>query len=40
MRRPVKDTADSARVITRRALVVGGLQVSMVGALACTFWER
>ena len=34
MRRPVKDTVDSARVITRRALVVGGLQVSIVGALA------
>ncbi len=34
MRRPTKDTADSARKLTRRAIVVGGLQVSMVAALA------
>ncbi len=34
MRRPIKDAADSARVITRRALVVGGLQVTIIGALA------
>ena len=34
MRRPVKDAADSARLVTRRALVVGGLQASVVAALA------
>ena len=34
MRRPTKDAADSARKITRRALVVGGLQVGVIGALA------
>ena len=34
MRRPSKDAADSARMITRRALIIGGLQVGMVGALA------
>ncbi len=34
MRRPNKDAADSARMITRRALIIGGLQVSLIGALA------
>lgn len=34
MRRPVKDSADSARKITRRALFVGGLQTAVLGTLA------
>ena len=34
MRRPSKDAAEGVRVITRRALVIGGLQVGMIGALA------
>ena len=33
MRRPTKDTAESARKITRRAAVVGGLQVGVMGIL-------
>lgn len=33
MRRPPKETADSARVISRRALVIGAAQVSVMGAL-------
>ncbi|MBE0454361.1 penicillin-binding protein 2 [Roseovarius autotrophicus] len=33
MRRPTRDTAESHRRITRRGLVVGGLQVATLGAL-------
>ena len=33
MRRPQKDTAESARTITRRAIVVGGVQVGVMGIL-------
>ncbi|MBI1415781.1 MAG: penicillin-binding protein 2 [Limimaricola sp.] len=33
MRRPTRDTLDSARTINRRTLVVGGLQVGMLGVL-------
>ncbi len=33
MRRPARDTAESARRLTRRALVVGGLQLGFVGLL-------
>ena len=34
MRRPPRDTAESQRRITRRGLVVGGLQLGVMGALA------
>ena len=34
MRRPSKDTAAGARKITRRALVVGGVQLGFMGVLA------
>ncbi|WP_319825702.1 penicillin-binding protein 2 [Thalassovita sp.] len=34
MRRPARDTAESARRLTRRALVVGGLQLGFAGLLA------
>lgn len=33
MRRPQKDTAESARTITRRAIIVGGVQVGVLGVL-------
>lgn len=34
MKRPTRDSADSARLISRRALVVGGVQLGIVGMLA------
>jgi penicillin-binding protein 2 len=34
MRRPTRDTAESQRRITRRGLIVGGMQVGVMGALA------
>lgn len=34
MRRPTKDSAESTRVISRRGLIVGGLQLSFAGLLA------
>ncbi|MGR3548715.1 MAG: penicillin-binding protein 2, partial [Roseovarius sp.] len=34
MRRPARDTAESQRRITRRGLVVGGLQLGVMSALA------
>ncbi len=33
MKRPPKDIAESARIISRRALVVGGVQLGVIGAL-------
>jgi penicillin-binding protein 2 len=33
LRRPQKDTAESARTITRRAIIVGGVQVGVLGVL-------
>ena len=33
MRRPARDSAESQRRITRRSLVVGGLQLGVLGAL-------
>jgi penicillin-binding protein 2 len=33
MRRPQRDTAETARTMTRRAMVVGGLQVGVIGML-------
>lgn len=33
MRRPTRDSAESQRIIGRRALVVGGLQLGVIGAL-------
>ncbi|MDA3857141.1 MAG: penicillin-binding protein 2, partial [Roseovarius sp.] len=34
MRRPGRDTAESQRRITRRGLVIGGLQAGVMGVLA------
>ena len=33
MKRPSKDVIQSSRIIGRRALVVGGLQVGVMGAI-------